>query len=180
MKTSTFAIALILSQYIDVSTAQLANASIKRTRTAVDEQVSSSNPQQQQVRVNTARLLSKKTRRKKNRNLQEMSVPSNDMMSLNFDGMCMSAATTVVSGSFAKNGDLVAKGEDVEPLEPASGPGGGHQAKSSKVYKTKSEKVKSTPKNPMAKAEKEMGDAKAGKESNGKKSPTSKQGSVVQ
>ena len=124
MKTSTFAIALILSQYIDVSTSQLANASIKRTRATVDDLQSSSNPQQQQ-RVNTARLLSKKTRRKKNRNLQEMSVPSNDMMSLTFDGMCMSAATTVVSGSFAKNGDLVTKGD--EPLVPASGPGGGHQ-----------------------------------------------------
>jgi len=168
MKTSTFAIALILSQYIDVSTSQLANASIKRTRAATvdDVQVSSSNPQQQQQRVNTARLLSKKTRRKKNRNLQEMSVPSNDMMSLTFDGMCMSAATTVVSGSFAKNGEMVAKGD--EPLAPADGPGGGSHLfpKSSKMHKSKSEKDKSTPKEPIAaKAENTMGDAKAGKES---------------
>ena len=167
MKTSTFAIALILSQYIDVSTAQLANASIKRTRVAVDEQVSSSNPQQQQQqqqqRVNTARLLSKKTRRKKNRNLQEMSVPSNDMMSLTFDGMCMSAATTVVSGSFAKNGDMVdpsiAKGEVY--VEPANAP----LAKSSKMHKSKTPKDSHTEPEPMPKAEKEMGDAKAGKES---------------
>ena len=162
MKTSTFAIALILSQYIDVSTAQLANASIKRTRVAVDEQVSSSNPKQQQ-RVNTARLLSKKTRRKKNRNLQEMSVPSNDMMSLTFDGMCMSAATTVVSGSFAKNGDMVdpsiAKGEVY--VEPANAP----LAKSSKMHKSKTPKDSHTEPEPMPKAEKEMGDAKAGKES---------------
>ena len=156
MKTSTFAIALILSQYIDVSTSQLANASIKRTRATVDEQVSSlSKPQQQQQRVNTARLLSKKTRRKNKRNLQEMSVPSNDMMSLTFDGMCMSAATTVVSGSFAKNGDLVTKGD--EPLVPSDGPGG-HLAKSSKVYKSKSEKDKSPKLPPMPKAEKATGD----------------------
>ena len=164
MKTSTFAKALILSQYIDVSTAQLANASIKRTRATVDDvQSSSSNPQQQQ-RVNTARLLSKKTRRKKNRNLQEMSVPSNDMMSLTFDGMCMSAATTVVSGSFEKNGDLVAKGEVVEPAV-----GGGHLfTKSSKVHKSKTPKVPDHPKPPksppVAKAGKAMGEAKAGKE----------------
>ena len=163
MKTSTFAIALILTQYIDVSSAQLANASIKRTRATVDEQVSSSNPQQQQ-RVNTARLLSKKTRRKKNRNLQEMSVPSNDMMSLNFDGMCMSAATTVVSGSFAKNGDLVAKGD--EPLVTADGVGGGHLfTKSSKTHKSKSDKEKTPKTPPMPKAEKAMGGAKASKES---------------
>ena len=88
-----------------------------------------------------------------------MSVPSNDMMSLTFDGMCMSAATTVVSGSFAKNGDLVdpsvAKGEVY--VEPAVSP---LFSKSSKMHKLKSEKDKSAPKSPLAKAEKEMGDAR--------------------
>jgi len=153
MKTSTFAIALILSQYIDVSSAQLANASIKRTRATVDDlqSSSSSNPQQQQ-RVNTARLLSKKTRRKKNRNLQEMSVPSNDMMSLTFDGMCMSAATTVVSGSFAKNGDLVAKGEVY--VEPAVSP----LAKSSKMHKSKTPKDSHPEPSPKTKAGKALVD----------------------
>ena len=68
MKISTLATALILlSQYIDVSTSQLTNASNKHKLVTVDDQSSSNQ------RVNTARLLSKstkKTRRKKNRLLQ--------------------------------------------------------------------------------------------------------------